>query len=210
MIEDKSRLKILVIEDKMEFGGNALEALDNHDVTLATNLEAAMKIGLEVCEGRRPRFDFILSDVHFPVNDGEEPRANVSKVLDIARALHIPVCFVTQADHHGLLDLGGEGYIALRALDSGRMFLTEMNIQREGRKPCESELFRDLEGKGENIKSSSKTPDVWRKALQMVQNLSIKPGSVTAAMRKVRKVTGLDTVAEGRVPKLAPPRKLRR
>lgn len=197
MVEE--RLSILVIEGDPEYGSNALEALRGHDVALATSMHEAMDIVLEVGLNQRPQFDLIMSDVHVPVQPGEEPSSIVSTVMSIVYGGDIPVCFVTKADRNGLLDLGDEGYISIVAMDFTKV--VETLLHKKGQR-SENELFRDLKASAkEKIKADSKTPEVWALALQMIQDCSMKPSRVAGAIKPKR---GLDVLFKGLVPKAVP------
>lgn len=201
MVEDRSRLSILVIEDSPEFGKNALEALEGYDVTLVTTLDEAFG----AIDGRK--FDYILSDVHFPENEGEEPKASVSVVLAIGFGSDTPVCFVTKADHHGLMDHGDEGYVSLRAILVGDIASTFLQVSRSGGEITEADMFRKVEAsRSENIKSDSKSPEIWSNALDMLRNASANPSSLTRAIKKIRGL-GLDVEIKDGMPKVVPPKK---
>jgi len=199
MVEEKSKFSILVIEDNPEFGKNALEALKGLDVTLVVTLEDAM----DSC--MRGKFDFILSDAHVPVREREEPTPIISEVMAMCYGKGIPICFVTKADHHGLLHLGDEGIIALKATTPDRVGLTELELFRSGNhNPSEASRFFKLETSGsENIRSDSKTPAIWSRALEMVKDALTKPTPVGGAIKKVRGL-GLDVEMKGNMPKVVP------
>jgi CheY-like chemotaxis protein len=194
IVESKSRLSILVIEDNTDYATNAVEALtqEGHKVVTHSTLEQA----LHALKGER--FDYILSDVHIPENEGSEPTAHVSAILDIAYKTDTSVCFVTKADHHGLLDLRDEGYIALKAVTLGDIALTMTEISRSEKKLTEAELFRKMKvTESKNIKACSKTPDIWKTALEMARDAVTKLNPVGAAIRKVRKtIPGVDFEAK--------------
>ncbi|MBU0527366.1 response regulator [Candidatus Micrarchaeota archaeon] len=197
MVEEKSRLTILVIEDNKEFGANALSALKGNVVFLATTLVEAKELAKDI------KFDTILSDVHVPERDGMEPEAIVAAITDICLATGTTVCFVTKADHHGILDLGDEGYVSLRATTQGRALMTKMKSSKNNA-TSEADLFRNLETtESKNIKSGSKTPEIWNKALAMALNAKTKPTSVGRAIRQVGKI-GLGVINDGVMPKVIP------
>lgn len=202
MVEENSRLSILVIEDNPEYGRNALQGLKGHNVVLAASLHAALDILVEM-GNRRPLFDCIISDVHVPVDEGEEPRSLVSVLLNLAYGNEVPVCFVTRADHHGMLDLGDEGYVSLVAMDFSAI---SQSLLEKGRKEgmSEQELFRSLKSSArENLKTSSKSPEIWARALQMLQNCSARASPLAGAIRQVRSI-GLDVGFGGLVPRVVP------
>lgn len=198
--EGKSRLSILVIEDDPQYAGSAFVALSKHDVALASTLGEAKELLA------RGKFDFILSDVHVPAVAGEAPKAIVSEIASICYSSGIPACFVTKADHHGLLDLGDEGYVTLKAITTDHVATAILEASRYGGAKSEKEFFRALGGQSENIRSSDKTPEIWAKALDMARNAALKPTPIGAAIRKVRSI-GLDVVMQGGLPKVVPPRK---
>jgi len=198
MVEEKSRPKILIIEDNPEFAANAKKALEGNLIFLTTTLREAKELAKDI------EFDFILSDVHVPVREGQEPTAIVSEVMRICTRSGMPVCFVTKADHHGILDLGDEGYVSLRATTQGRVLTTRMKLAGNGQ--SEADLFRNLNtAESRNIKSGSKTPDIWRMALAMAENAGAKPTPVGRAIRQVGKI-GLDVTVEKGMPKVIPRR----
>ncbi len=196
MVEEKSRLSILLIEDNAGFAANAEVALKGHDVTWAPSLHEAMN---KIFRGK---FDVIISDVHVPVHEGKEPVAIVSEVLAMCLGSGSPVCFVTRADHHGMLDLGDEGYVSLKATTRGRVLQTHMETAKA--RPSNTELFRKLKTtESENIKSGTKTPEIWGRALEMARNAMAKPTAIGRAARQVGKL-GLDVRIENGMPKVIP------
>lgn len=200
MVEGKSRLSVLVIEDNAEFAGNAMRALAEGTLILgfAKTLEEAKELI------KANKYDAILSDVHFPVKDGEEPSANVREVLFMCLDTGTPVCFVTRADHHGMLDLGDEGYVSLKATTQGRVLQTQLKMSRKGGDASEAGIFRSLETtESENVRSGSKTQEIWSRALSMALNARTKPTSIGMAMRKVGEI-GLGVVADNGMPRVVP------
>ncbi len=197
MVEEKSRLTVLVIEDNKEFAANALNALKGNVVFLATTLVEASELAKDI------KFDIILSDVHVPEREGMEPEAIVTAITDICLATGTTVCFVTKADHHGILELGDEGYVSLRATTQGRALMAKMKSSRKG-DSTEAELFRNLGNtESENIKSGSKTQEIWSRALVMAMNAQAKSTPVGRAIRQVGKI-GLGVINDNGVPKVVP------
>lgn len=202
LIEEKSRPKVLVIEDNPEFLGNALTALRDFEAVPAMDLEQARRAIATASP------DYILSDVHFPDKAGDEPRANVKAILEEAYDRGIPVCFVTKADHHGLLDLGDEGHVSLKAVTLGDIASTRMEIGRSGEEPDERQLFRKMKAtESRNLRASEKTIEVWSTALDILRNAATKPNPLGGAIAQVRKTLGVDVGFKGGVPKLIPPKK---
>jgi CheY-like chemotaxis protein len=198
MVEEKSTLTILVIEDNPKFAENAMEGLRGHAIVAVNTLEMAKELAKDI------KFDVILSDVHVPRKDGEEPAAIVSEVLEICRNTGAPVCFVTMADHHGLLDLGDEGYVSLKATTQGRILQSEMENWANDAGNSEAEIFRSLKtASGENLRAGSKTPEIWSRALSMALNAMTKPTAIGNAMRKVGEL-GLDVVADKGLARVVP------
>ena len=201
MVEEKSRLSILVIEDNPEFGRNAMEALKGHDVTLVTTLHEALDTTIN------RKFDFILSDVHFPIKSGRDSEAIVREVLNMGFKSDTPVCFVTKADHHGLVEMGDEGYVSLRAATVGMIASTFIETSRSKEEITEADLFRKMKvSKSENVKADSKTPEIWSRALEMLRNVSANPCSLTRAIKKVRGI-GVDVEIKDGMPKVVPSKK---
>ncbi|MBU0532163.1 response regulator [Candidatus Micrarchaeota archaeon] len=202
LFESRSRFTVLVIEDNAQFAANALEALKGHDVIVVETLDdAAEAIG-------KNKIDFVLSDVHFPEKSGGKPEAQVSKMLTFAYETATPVCFVTQADHHGLLNTN-EGHVSLRALNIADILLTMLEISRDNQEKPEAELFRQLTAsETTTIRSDAKTPAIWEMAFQMAQNVTIKTRSIGLAVMKVRGL-GLDVKADNGLPKVVPPARIR-
>jgi len=199
LVEGKSRLSVLVIEDSPEFGRNALEALKGHDVRLATTLNGALDA---LASGTK--FDFMLSDAHVPLRDGEQPVAIILGMLETCFEKDIPVCFVTKADHHGLIDLADEGYVSLRAVTLGEASDALMSLSRSKEEATAKKVFSTIKpAAADNVKTDSKTPELWAKALEMVRNAATKPTSVTMAIRKVRSI-GLDVVMDRGMPRVVP------
>jgi CheY-like chemotaxis protein len=207
IVESKSRLSILVIEDTPEYAANALEELrdkQGHSVTVATTLE---EVADAIKDGK---FDFILSDVHFPKKEGMEPEANVSDILELSYHLDVPVCFVTRADHHGLLDKVDEGYISIRAVTLGDIMQTKLDLSRTGGVLPEKELFRKMKFTGgQSIKEDTKTSEIWERALTIARNSTAQSDPVGNSIRKVRgTIPGIDFKAEKGVPRITIRKKL--
>ncbi len=201
MTEEKSRPSILVIEDSPKFGRNAREGLKGCQVTLVTTLDDAMKAL------RDGKFDFVLSDVHFPESKSKRPKANVSEMLNLAYKHDIPLCFVTKADHHGMIDLGDEGRVSLMAVTVGDIATTFMDPSVLQKKPDEKDLFRQMKTSArDKIRSSSKTPETWGRALELVRNASANPSPITRAIKKIRGI-GLDVAVKNGMAKVVPPRR---
>jgi CheY-like chemotaxis protein len=201
MVEGKSKPLVLVIEDDPVFLGNAVAALKECEVVPVMDLEQA-KRALKDME-----FDYILSDVHYPESKGKEPEPHVKAILEAAYAKGITVCFVTKADHHGLLDLGDEGFISLRAASFGDIASTFMELSKTGESVSEGEMFRKMKASlSENVKTGSKTPDLWRKALDMAMNAATKIHPIGAAIKKVRGI-GLDVSMRLGMPRVGPLKK---
>ena len=197
LVEEKSRLSILVIEDSPEFGKNALEALKGHDARLATNLKEALDA---LASGTK--FDFILSDAHVPLREGEQPVAIILGMLETCFEKDIPVCFVTKADHHGLIDIADEGYVSLRAVTLGEASEALMTLSNSKEEASAKKVFSTIKpAASANVKTDSKTPELWAKALDMVRNAATKSSPIAGAIRKVRSI-GLDVVMEKGLPKV--------
>lgn len=204
LVEGKSRLSVLVIEDSPEFGKNALAALKAHDVKLATTLKEAQGM---LASGAR--FDFILSDAHVPLEAGKEPVAIVSEMLRVCYASDIPMCFVTKADHHGLIDRADEGYVSLRVVTLDEAAKAFMELSRKEGEVSEKRAFSAIASEAaRSVKSDSKTPDLWAKALEMARNAATKCPPIAGAIRQVRGV-GLDVVMEKGLPRVVPGRNLK-
>jgi len=198
LVEQQSKLSILVLEDMPNYGSNALAALKGHDARLVTTLEEAKGAMKE------RKFDFILSDAHVPISAGGDPTAVVSAILQACYDSGTPLCFVTKADHHGLLDKQEEGYITIRAVTLGDAAETYMQLSRSVKTRSEGDIFREMKSTaGENIPIGSKTPEVWLRALEMLRNASTKPSPIAGAIRKARSV-GMDVVIENGLPKVIP------
>jgi CheY-like chemotaxis protein len=201
MVEGNKTLDILVIEDNQDYGVNALTELAGHNVTLAANLESALLLLSQ------EKFDYILSDVNFPSKDGEEPRENIEAVMREALESNTPVCIVTKADHHGLLELGDEGYITIKALTLGKlaMSLGEMS---------DGYNFKKVNAeKSENIKAGEKTPEIWRKALSMLQTaVAGSKFCVDLSIRQVAGLTGMSFKVKpgGKLPLITVPKRKQR
>ena len=206
MVEEKSRLSVLVIEDNEHFGGNAGLVCQRDSrvrcFSVIGDLQRAKEIfGLKM-KSKAP-FDVILSDVHVPEREGEEPRPIISEILDICRSSGTPVCFVTRADHHGMLELGDEGFVSLKATTQGRALKTQMEL---GEKADAAELFRKLKTtESRIIRSDGKGAEVWEAALQMAMNARAKPTPLGMAVRKVGKL-GLEVTSHNGMPRIVPKR----
>ncbi len=203
MLEQKSRLSILVVEDNAEFSKNAVEGLlKENNLSLVGTLEDAMELCFEAGQGRRAKFDFILSDAHVPVKHGSEPVPVVSEIVHLAYGSSIPLCFVTRADHHGLIDEDHGDHITLKAAGSGDIAVSLLKISAV-KEPSQKEVFRLLEGANESVKSDSKSPEIWGKALQMLQNRSTRSSPLGIAINKMRE-TGVDVRFEDGMPRVIP------
>jgi CheY-like chemotaxis protein len=198
MIERKSRLTILVVEDNHEFGLNALAALPGHDIFLATNLEEA------VASLARFKPDFVISDVHFPAELGGKPAENIVPLMHAALEANVPICFVTQADHHGLTERD-EGFIAIKPVTISGLTQTLMELTR----PNQDTLKAFHTVKSDNsatLKACEKTPEIWARALDMLRNACAKASPLELAIRKVRETVGVRVGVEKGLPILKPPR----
>jgi len=198
MVETKSRLTLLVVEDNPQFAANVLEGLKGHDVMLATTLEDA----LASLAKKKP--DFIVSDVYFPGKSGDEPKENITPLMHAALESGTPICFVTKADHHGLTEKD-EGFIAIVPLTLGETVISLMEINRSK----DEKAFRSLKSsKPERIKSDAKTPDIWARALESLRNACETCTSpVNKALNAVRSV-GLEVGVEKGLPIVRPQKKL--
>jgi CheY-like chemotaxis protein len=201
-MEGKSRPVVLVIEDNPVFLGNAVAALKECEVVPVMDLEQAMR-ALKSME-----IDFILSDVHYPESKGKEPTAQVGAILEVAYGKDIPLCFVTKADHHGLLDLGDEGYVSLRAVTLGDIADTMREASSSNEELDGKQLFKKMKSsESKNLRTGDKTPEVWRRALEMVRNASTKPNPLGGAISQVRRTIGVDVEFKGGMPRLVLPKK---
>jgi len=202
MVEKKSRLTILVVEDNHEFGLNALSALSGHDVFLATNLEEA------VASIARFKPDFVLSDVHFPSELGTKPAENIVPLMHAALEACVPVCFVTQADHHGLTERD-EGFVSIKPLTIGNLTETLMELTRTGADKARKAFSSVKSAKTETVRTSAKTPEIWGRALDAVRDAcEQKQSPVALAIKKVREL-GLDVGVDRGLPVVKPPRQPR-
>jgi CheY-like chemotaxis protein len=202
LTEDKSKPVVLVIEDNPVFLGNAVAALKTCKVIPVMDLEQALR-ALESID-----IDFILSDVHFPEAQGQEPKANVAAIIEKAYEKDIPLCFVTKADHHGLLDLGDEGYVSLKAITLGDIAHTRMELAKPGEVLDDKGLFRKIKAsESKNLRTGDKTPEVWNKALEILRNASTKSNPLGGAIKQVRRTIGLDVTFKDGMPRLALPKK---
>ncbi|MBD3210710.1 hypothetical protein GF318_04995 [Candidatus Micrarchaeota archaeon] len=192
MVEGKSRLTVLVIEDNGQFGDNAMEALKGHRAMLATTLDDALMVlnSIEV--------DAVLSDVHFPANHGDKARENILPVMMIALEKNIPLSVVTGADHHGNPENQDEGFVALSAFTPDQLLLS---LSSPAEKNCP--LMRNLAASDSiTIRSDSKTPKIWGRSLDMLMNACARPKSgLGMAMKQVRKL-GLSVTAKDGVPRV--------
>ncbi len=198
MPADKNRLTLLVIEDNLEFAKSAHEAFSGaHEIIFASELVSALTII------RSRKVDFIISDVHFPYREGEKPKENIRELLFDAMERTIPICFVTQADHHGLTELNEEGYVAIRALNMDDLAESLFGITRERNR--EKKLFSQLTSmNSKTLNANSKTPEIWSRALGMLRNACAQPSkSVARAIGKVRGL-GLTVTAKNGMPQVIP------
>lgn len=203
LMEKRSRPLVLVIEDNPVFLGNAVAALRDYEVVPAMDLGQALR-ALRTME-----IEIILSDVHFPESQGGAPKAHAGAIFEEAYARGIPVCFVTRADHHGMLELGDEGYISLKALALGDMAATKMELSRKAEEPDERQLFRALKpSQSKNIKAGDKSADIWSMALEMARSAALKPNPIGGAIRQFRKLgLGADIGFKDGAPRMVLPKK---
>lgn len=198
--EETGRPVVLVIEDNPDFLRNAVAGIKERcTVVIAQTLEEAkeaMKDG---------KVKIVLSDVHFPVSKGGQPEANVSAILELAWKNDVTVCFVTRADHHGLIERGDEGFVSLKVLELGDIAATKMEVSRKERcgEPVreEARLFGLLRSDSARVFAEGKSPDIWREALDMAMNAGAKAGSLAFSIRAVRRL-GLDADIAAQVPRV--------
>jgi len=201
MSPDQNRLTVLVVDDNSEFVVNAQQALyRSHNVIAAEDLNGASSVI------RSTRVDLILSDVHFPSKPGEEPKENIRELLFDAMERNIPICFVTQADHHGLTELDEEGFVAIRALNVDDLAQSLFGITQERNR--EKPLFSQLKtANSKTLNARSKTPEIWATALDMLRNACAQPKRpVAKAIDQVRGL-GVSVTAKGGMPQLIPAKK---
>jgi CheY-like chemotaxis protein len=202
MVEPKSRLRILVVEDNHEFALSALSACMGNDVLLATNLEEAVPAILKY----RP--DFILSDVHFPAVLGKEPAENIVPLMQAALEAGVPVCFVTLGDHHGLTELDEKGFVSIKPLTISGLVQTLMETTGLNSDPLRSAFSSVKSESPQVIRSAGKTREIWATALERLQHACMQaPGPVELAARAVRSATGLGIGVANGVPVLRAVRK---
>ncbi|MCP4646549.1 MAG: hypothetical protein GY852_02290 [bacterium] len=200
MLPDKIRLTLLVIEDNPEFAANAQQAFfRSHNIILASDLSGAFSMI------RSMKIDMILSDVHFPSEPGGKPKENIRELLFDTMERGIPICFVTQADHHGLTELNEEGYVAIRALNMDDLAQSLFAITKHRNR--EKNLFSQLKtANSKTITSDSKTSEIWMRALDMLRNACAQPKRpVAKAIDQVRGL-GLSVTAKKGMPQVIPVR----
>ncbi len=197
MVESKSRLRILVVEDNPAFMENALRAIagKGHDALPATNLEEVLHLG-------RLNLDFILSDVHFPDERGGKPVENIVPLMHAALEANVPICFVTQADHHGLTE-SNEGYISIKPLTIGNLFETLAELTGPKADQAKKAFLSVKSTNPMNIKANAKTPEIWARAIDGLRNACAQaPGPVELVARAVTKDSGLVVGVEKGLPVL--------
>lgn len=174
MVEESSRLSILLVEGDPLSAKDAIEALRGHEVVLAKTLDEVLDLSLQVGLNQRRRFDYILSSVHMPESEGKEQQAMASAILSIAMGEDTPVCFVTRAKDE----------ISIVALDqdavSEAVFGNDHSGDVQNLKPSDRK----------SVKGGKKTGEVWMQALQMLQNCSARPVSVTINMKDLTRLFG--------------------
>ncbi len=200
MPSDQNRLTVLVVEDNPEFARNAQEALfRSQTVIVASELSGALSMI------RSTKIDLILSDVRFPSKPKEEPKENIRELLFDAMERTIPICFVTQADHHGLTELNESGYVAIRALNMDDLAQSLFEITRKRNR--EKKLFSQLKtGNSKTITSDSKTPEIWSSALDMLRNACAQPNRPVAKAIEQVCGLGLSVTAKKGMPQVIPAR----
>lgn len=200
MVEKKSRLTILVVEDNEEYGLNALSACSGHDVLYATNLEEAFPaIG-------RLKPDFVLSTVLFPFERGGAPVENIVPLMEIAFEANVPICFVTQADHHGTPG-SNEGVILIKPLTINNLAETLEELASHGAGKATNAFASVKSTNPMFLWADAKTCEIWAKAFQLLRDAcEARPRPVEFAARAVRGVPGLSVGVERGLPVLKTPR----
>jgi DNA-binding response OmpR family regulator len=203
LMDERSRPMVLVIEDNPVFLGNAVAALRDYEVIPVMDLEQAVRAL------RTMDIGIVLSDVHFPRSQGKAPEANVGAILEEAYRRGVPVCFVTRADHHGLLELGDEGYISLKALALGDMAATMMEVSRSAGELDDKQLFRKMKASGsKSVRAGEKSLAIWTQALDMARNAATKPNPLGGVIRQIRRtLAGADVSFENGAPRIVPLKK---
>ncbi len=191
MVERKSRYRILVVEDNPEFMENALRAIagKGHDALPATNLE-------EVLHLERLKLDFILSDVHFPNELGGEPVENIVPLMHAALEANVPICFVTQADHHGLTE-SDQGYISIKPLTISDLLQTLMTLRQPNADKTKKAFSSVQSTDSMVIEAGAKTREIWETAFERLQNVCAqKPRPIELVIRTVRETAGVKVGVE--------------
>ena len=179
MLEAKSRLSILVVEDNRKNIENAVLGLRGHDVVVAKTM-------MEVTDSViKKKFDYILSDVRFPYAQGHKPIAIISEILTIAFQADSPVVFLMN-ENSGILQKPGIRSVMLKACSISDASATLMHISRH-KKSSEEELFKTLRfSRYEVVAADCKTPEVWKTALDMIRNVNANPDQMDRLIRKVK------------------------
>lgn len=200
MVERKNFVDILVIEDDHNSKWAAFKAISKYaNGGLSAETLADAKYVIDQMMGVGNDIDVILSDVHFPLEVGEEPVANVSAVLELCKTTGAALCFITKIDKSGMP--GDGNIISLKATSPGRILKTELELPDGA---SEHEIFERLKTTESTfVRSASKTPEIWGMALQMALNARTKPTPVGRAVRAVKKL-GLDVRAESGMLKVLP------
>ena len=186
-VEKNPRPSVLVVEDNIPFAEMAMNGLKgSHDVSLAPTLvEVIYKMGSR-------KFDFILSDVMFPVEKGHEEIDNSKAMLKIALNKAIPIAFVTGGDHHGmitgLMDTE-ESRIVIKCLSLSDIYNSLLNISHN-KDQKKTDFNNIVASYSKIITAAAKEQSIWSYALNNLKNVSAKPNPISASMRKVSDLFG--------------------
>lgn len=170
---EKAAYNLLVIEDNPEYAQNAKEAFQGHNVFLAANLEEAISFL------QKHKIDFILSDVYFPTSASEEPKEQVSAILNIAFESNLPLALITNSDENGLSKPPGEEahYVAIRAFSVPELRKSQENLASWAKKEEDwgfSSFDLTIPTKyPEATYAKAKTPKMWVQAFRLLRQMPI-------------------------------------
>ncbi len=178
LVEEKSRLSVLVIEGNGECGFNALAGLSGYcDVKLVATLEQAIDTL------SRQSFDLVLSGAHVPLKEGEKAGDIVRQVMAECLWAGTPVCFITEEGAD--IDFRAEGYISITATPGGEKLATEVEIARPGIDEQSLNLFRILRISKDGEKGAHKSPDIWNLAFEMTRAAALERAVVSGVTPRI-------------------------
>lgn len=167
LVEGRSRYSVLVIDGDQLSGCNALEALRGMGVTWVTSLEDARLVVAE------KKYDFILSSAKASESRGGAQCALAGQIISLAFRHNCPLCLISRTDSEGQMGERAD-HLTFRAASTENLADNMMFISRNG-KSTDALLAQMKCTLTYRLPGTELTPQVWLKALEMLQAMCMKP-----------------------------------